>query len=70
MVNFSDYRPTLEKHRKKCGVPGNIIYKKPWELLLYRNLKHSSALVNLHVYSLIFFIVFLCPVYRVRLCVH
>jgi len=42
------------------------------ELLLFRNVKHtcSSALVNLRVYIAFFLIVFLCPVYSVRLCVH
>jgi len=39
------------------------------ELLLFRNVKHSSALVNLRVQAF-FLIVFLCPVYRVGLCVH
>jgi len=38
------------------------------DLLLFRSVKHSSALVNLSVQA--FLIVFLCPVYRVWLCEH
>jgi len=41
-------------------------------LLLFRNVKHSNALVNLRVGLQAFLIVFLCPcsVPRVGLCVH